>query len=557
MNNKIDKLQALKYAINIDFRKLLKFELYRRKDNRYFRFIVYDGKNYDEIYEYLQNEDNDFKIPPEAKLKIGYMYNISGKGSFIKVRRSDIDVIIAANPYVIKNEKQYFQAFNFNIARWILSNYPNVYLTNLPELNNKNFKAIHYDSIEKLERLSYDSCYRTDNIWILPNKFRSDNIKLTEIPQEIIDSYEIAKDGYQEFVVYEKDSLKGIKMYGFEEKPILEAHYKDVILDNYRAYIKNEDNLWAEFSLSMSTFKSDFIYTNVEINVSEGFSAAYRDDVKIVLHSKQQVQNQNIVYRDGYFGIEDNKGEMLLDYKYDWISSYGNGYEVYSEGKYGLVNYKGEFILECIYDQIIIKNSLSPIFLACKNGLWGILGNHHIYFDFEDETPNEDKYNMAVNMFINSQYRKHTLMNTAVKYIDKKHGIICMNIKIFDKDFKIRKQNLPEEVYNEVTSSYIRALYYLSKSALKVNDKGNILFCYEDKVKWTKYNELLSTITIGENLKGCIYKPTSKGVIVKLENGLFGKMELKDRSLELGKSIECKVISNKKELLLELIEDIK
>ena len=71
MEEKNKKIGELKYAINFDFTKLKKFELYRRKDNRYFRFIVYDGKNYDELYSYLQDGDDEKKIPQENNYTAG------------------------------------------------------------------------------------------------------------------------------------------------------------------------------------------------------------------------------------------------------------------------------------------------------------------------------------------------------------------------------------------------------------------------------------------------------------------------------------------------------
>lgn len=42
---------SLDLALNFDFCNATKFELYRRKDNRSFKFIRYDGKNYDELYK--------------------------------------------------------------------------------------------------------------------------------------------------------------------------------------------------------------------------------------------------------------------------------------------------------------------------------------------------------------------------------------------------------------------------------------------------------------------------------------------------------------------------
>ena len=152
MEEKNKKIGELKYAINFDFTKLKKFELYRRKDNRYFRFIVYDGKNYDELYSYLQDGDDEIKIPQENKLKAGSVYNINGKGCFTKIDMYNIDMIIAGNPYVVVNGEKLFQAFSFEVAKWLLSNYPGIRVKNLPEMNNNKVKKMAGIAIFKATR---------------------------------------------------------------------------------------------------------------------------------------------------------------------------------------------------------------------------------------------------------------------------------------------------------------------------------------------------------------------------------------------------------------------
>lgn len=557
MEEKNKKIGELKYAINFDFTKLKKFELYRRKDNRYFRFIVYDGKNYDELYSYLQDGDDEIKIPQENKLKAGFVYNINGKGCFTKIDMYNIDMIIAGNPYVVVNGKKLFQAFSFEVAKWLLSNYPGIRVKNLPEMNNNKVSAKSYDTVEMLEQIPAESCFRTHNIWILPNKFRNNEIRIDQIPDEVINSCIAAEDYYQEFEVFLEGALKGIRMYGIEDSPIVEANYKDIIIENYRAYLKNENNLWAEYSLTNHKLYTDFIYTNIEAYPSEGKTLAYFNGIKIVLHHKREIKGYNIVRKDGFFGIENGKGGFILENIYDWISVSERGYEVFKDGKYGLVNKEGKFILSCIYDQIIIKNPASPIYYACKDNLWGIVGDYdYIYSDFIDELPNDENFEKAVNQYINQKYRQHRLIDTVVKFIDKDKGIIYMKLKNFDKEFKIKRYELPDNVYNEVTSSYVRgALYHLSKSALKVDDNGILKFSYNDRVKWMDYQKKLKNINEGDTFNGTVYKLMPKEALVKLENGLIGAIEINDAEIGIEDKVFCKVISNRNKLVLELLND--
>lgn len=558
METRNKKIGELKYAVNFDFTKLKKFELYRRKDNRFFRFIVYDGKNYDDLYSYLQDGDDEIKIPQENKLKVGFVYNINGKGCFTKIDMHNIDMIISGNPYVVVNGEKLFQAFNFEVAKWLLLNYPGISVKNLPEINNNMVSAKSYDSVEMLEQVPVGSCFRTHNIWILPNRFRNNEIRIDQIPDEVIESCIASEDCYQEFEVFTGNSLKGIRMYGFEEAPIVEARYKDVIIDNYRAYLKNENDLWAEYSLINHKFYTDFIYTNIEAHPSEGKTVAYLNDIKIVLHDKRDIKGYNIVLKDGFFGLENGKGELVLENIYDWISASEKGYEVFKDGKYGLVNKEGKFILSCIYDQIIVKNPLSPIYYACKDNLWGIVGDYDfIYSDFKDELPNDENYEKAINQYINQKYKQHRLIDTVVQFIDKKKGIIYMKLKNFDKEFRIKKHDLPDNIYNDITSSYVRgALYHLSKSALKVDDKGILKFSYSDRVKWMDYQQKLRSINEGDTFSGAVYKLTPKEALVKLENGLIGSAELNGKVLNIDDSVHCQVISKSHKLILKLIESV-
>lgn len=551
------KIGELKYAINFDFTKLKKFELYRRKDNRYFRFIVYDGKNYDELYSYLQNGDDEIKIPQENKLKVGFVYNINGKGCFTKIDMHSIDTIISGNPYVVVNGEKLFQAFNFEVAKWLISNYPGIWVKSLPEMNNNKVNAQNYDTVEMLEELPADSCYRTHNIWVLPNRFRNSEIRIDKIPDEVIESCITAEDCYQEFEIFTENGLKGVRIYGFKEEPIVEAIYKDIIIENYRAYLKNEDGLWAEYSLSNNKFYTDFIYTNIKAFPSEGKTVAYLNDKKIVLHNKREIKGYTIVLKDDFFGLENGKGELVLENVYEWISASEKGYEVFKDGKYGLLNKEGKFILSCIYDQIIVKNPLSPIYYACKDNLWGIVGDYDfIYFDFTDEFPNDDNFEKAVNLYINQKYKQHRLIDTVVNFIDKEKGIIYMKLKNFDKELKVKRYELPDDVYNDVTSSYVKgALYHLSKSAIKVDDDGRLKFSYSDRVKWMDYQKKLRSINEGDTFNCTVYKLTPKEGLVKLENGLIGSVEINGKLLNINDNVQCKVISNRNKLVLELLNE--
>ena len=536
---------ALKYALNINIEKLLKFELYRKKDNRMFRFIVYDGKNYDCLCDYLQFNNENVGIPQESKLQIGAMYNINGKHQFIQVDRSMLTYILGMNSYIIIGKHVCFQAFNHDIAKWLITKYKGIYLQNLPEINHSG-NAKKYCSLEDLENVLEDSCYRTDKVWLLPCQFRNDDIDIDSIPEEALDSYRRANDGYQEFKVFEHGGKKGLKLYGFDDKVLLEPEFREIITDNYRAFVKNEEGLWAEYNSKSHAFKSDFIYTDVEVDSEQGFAAACINGKRVVLHSAWQSVKQQIVNHGGFFGIESSE-KTLLDCIYDSISCFGNGYEVFKEGKYGLVDNQCRFILDCEYDNIIVKSPFSPIFQACKNGLWGIVGKNIVYAEFCDEKPDDEKYEAAVDTYINQAYERHRLLKTSIKFIDKESGVIHMQIVDFGKDFRIKRHQLPEDIYRQVLSGYVLAVQTLGKSALRVNANGNIEYSYEKTARWLAYRRNFNQLNVGDIYEGTVSKMTAAGAIVKLENEVYGKMKCNNQTLHIGNAITCRVIRKTRE----------
>ena len=107
-----------------------------------------------------------------------------------------------------------------------------------------------------------------------------------------------------------------------------------------------------------------------------------------------------------------------------------------------------------------------------------------------------------------------------------------------------------------MTSSYVRgALYHLSKSAIKVDDDGRIKYSYSDRVKWLDYQKKLRSINEGDTFSGTVYKLTLKDALVKLENGLIGSVEINGRLLNINDNVQCKVISNRNKLVLELLNE--
>ena len=104
----IDRIKKdLYWALNFNLYKAGCFVLYRRRDDRLFRFVKYDGKNYEFLTKFLSQGNENIYIPAEEKLKPGTIYNINGKMKFISIDTRAMGNIIAANNYLVVKGQQY------------------------------------------------------------------------------------------------------------------------------------------------------------------------------------------------------------------------------------------------------------------------------------------------------------------------------------------------------------------------------------------------------------------------------------------------------------------
>lgn len=89
---------------NLNIFKKDKFELGSKNRKETFRFIRYNGANYDEIVNYIHELSPNTVIWPEDRLKPGYLYNYSGRnGEMSNVDDVQLRAVIVNNPYLIES----------------------------------------------------------------------------------------------------------------------------------------------------------------------------------------------------------------------------------------------------------------------------------------------------------------------------------------------------------------------------------------------------------------------------------------------------------------------
>ena len=549
---------SLDLALNFDFCKATKFELYRRKDNRSFRFIHYDGKNYDELCEFLQDEENSVAIPPSKNLSLGKLYNVNGKNKFNLISNNSLDFVIAANNYLVRQEKCYNLLFNYEVAYYLLSTYSNIKLKTSVQVNQYSKFPI-YETVKDLDAIPQNSFLRTHRVWFISEKLQ--NIDIDKIPSKVIKSYLNSKDYYQEFELFKKEKKVGLM--AWRSKEIIPPIYLNILVENYRAYLQNEEGFWAEYNLKSNQFRSNFIYSDIQIDAQKGFVTAKIENKQIVLHSPF-VKTDSFICKDenGLYGVKQGE-TWLIPAEYDFISLWKDSdrFEVYKDGKYGLFDCEGHCIFSCRYDSFDAPTSDMLLFKVCVDCKWGVVSCgdnilHDCTLNDGDSELLESIYLNCINQMINRVYSKRSFLHLQLLKRNISEGYILMKIVGFNRTFKIYRNFLPEQVFNKCMNSYWEAINTLKQIAIRVNEKGKIIVDYPATLKWLEYRKKLYSLKRKETVNGIVYSINNNRIIVKLENDVFGVMlEVVDKYV-VGEQLQLIVerVENTKVLLRELKE---
>ncbi len=103
--------------------------------------------------------------------------------------------------------------------------------------------------------------------------------------------------------------------------------------------------------------------------------------------------------RERKFGFNDAQSNMLIEPKYDWVSSFREGLcAVKSAGKIGFIDHKGTVVIPIIYDKALnFSGGLAGVCLEETCGYVDPQGNREIPFLFNQvEYFREDQSNLAI-----------------------------------------------------------------------------------------------------------------------------------------------------------------
>lgn len=490
----------LYWALNFNLFRADCFVLYRRRDDRLFRFVKYNGKNYDFLKRYLSQGNENIHIQAEEKLNPGTIYNINGKMKFETIDTRAMGQIIAANNYLVVKGQQHNLLFSFETARWLLMNYEGIKLKTSIELNANNYtKAPVYDDVSQLDNLPAESMLRKYKVWFALG-FKDGQIDVDAIPMEVLIAENTSPDCYQEYEIFEKDGLKGITTIGDNPQTVIPAEYTDVRIEYYRAHLRNKAGKWGIIALKGGRTLADFIYDEISIDMDLGIIKGYLDREETIIFdmSLHETNEINIFQEEGKWGLK-RQNKIVLKPEYDYIKELStNHFELFRDGKYGIFH-TDHIAVSCKYDYMdYCNNSNFPkprrrFLKVCIDDLWGIVDQFTgeevmecLYYKYYIDNDGIKKVTLD---YIDECYKRKRFIKNYVLRVDNENGYIVTYMPELDFKVKLPLDRLPYKVQKHISSNISYANIITNQLAFMVNN-GRIWIDFKAGQEWKKEKKM-------------------------------------------------------------------
>ena len=256
-----------------------------------------------------------------------------------------------------------------------------------------------YDGIENFIG-DYARIYKEENLGLIDKKGK----EFLPCIYKRIQDYNILRSGLE---VEEYEMVRPLFKYGVSLEP-----WTVETFTNGRAYVQLGKKLGfidkngiivipciydevAEFSEGIA---------GVELNNKYGYIDTNGKEVVPVIYDAIQWYSKNgvvAVLKDKKWGLFDNKGNMILDFKFDYIGGFEEGYApAMLNGKYGILNKYGKTILPFQYDDATrFSENRSWILLDGRFGFADTTGRLVIPIKFKFEGENYNLFNNGLACF--------------------------------------------------------------------------------------------------------------------------------------------------------------
>ena len=282
--------------------------------------------------------------------------------------------------------------------------------------------------------------------------------------------YEIIKNKNNSYYLNTKTNIKSD--YYVSIKPL--TYYNGIKYITDYLVLENEDNMLLLNIGTDETIKLDDRIINLYIKEEYNDYVISNNPNYIIIENK-----------DNKFGLMKTNGDIVIDFKYDYLSNSINKDEFifYEDNKFGIINSKDEVLLNNEYDTIYYIDNYK---ILSKNNKFGVLYNDNQIVDYNIDG------NINFKMIGNNLY----IINKNNSYLINSKGVKKeLNNEVFDLGY-IDEENKSD---------------YYFYTVIENNDKLNIIFYDNDFYEYYKlsipYENIYNySLNITPLKKYCIYK---------------------------------------------------
>lgn len=237
-------------------------ELSRDSDSHCYQVVRYTGNNYRHLVSSLVNGRPLYYIRPERLMRKGWHYFIQRTNwQWTHMTYTRYLLMKAHYNYVTIEGKSHNLCITYGLARYLACAYPKLRFINV--LNFTRFK-VHRKvySNQDLKRVPLYSKARQLKVWMVADPLLLlGNLDVESLPKQLIADYVAAPDYNDFFRIVHRNGRVGLLAYS--RYHLLPPIYRQIQLYGHYAHVMNEEGKWADYSLLLEEFETDFIFDKI------------------------------------------------------------------------------------------------------------------------------------------------------------------------------------------------------------------------------------------------------------------------------------------------------
>ena len=261
----------------------VEMELTRDYDDHCYQVVRYTGDNYQHLVSSLVNGRPLYYIRPERLMHKGWHYFIRrANWRWTHMTYTRYLLMKSHYNYVTIDGVSHNLCITYGLARYLASAYPRLRFINV--LNFTRFKVHRRIYSDKdLKRVPLHSKARQLKVWMVADPLLLlGDLDVKSLPKQLVADYVKAPDFKDFFRVEHHNGRVGLLAYG--RFHLLPTIYQQIQLYGHYAHVKNDEGKWADYSLLLEEFVTDFIFDKIYYDPCLYVVVGCQGNDKVILH---------------------------------------------------------------------------------------------------------------------------------------------------------------------------------------------------------------------------------------------------------------------------------